>query len=270
MATALRIDGQAANTPLGRANRAASKAGAVAIPIAVVAVVWLGLLAFGSESVRIFLPTPAEVWEKAVQLIGEGRLARDALASIRRVAVGVGLAAIVGIPLGIGIALSRWFDRAFSPLIELMRPIPIAAWVPLSIMLFGIGEAPARALIFLGALYPIVLNTASGIRQVDPVYFRAAAMLGAARRTTVTRVALPASLPSILTGLRLSIGIGWWVVILAELLAVRSGLGYLMVEAQRRLNTETIIVAMITIGVIGWAMNQGAEALQRRLVRWSD
>lgn len=238
------------------------------IPIALLLVYWLIWTATGGQERQIFLPTPMEVINSAWELTRSGVIFTDALSSLRRVLSGVALAAVVGIPLGILMGASRTWRSILSPGLELLRPIPIAAWVPLTIIVFGIGEAPSLALIFLGALYPILLNTVAGVIQTQPIHRRAAQMLGARRAIIVRRVLIPSAMPSILTGIRLSLGIGWWVVILAELLAVRSGLGYRMVLAQQQIQTETIVVVMIVIGAIGWALNEVTVRIERRVLRW--
>lgn len=238
------------------------------LPIITLVITWQVWAMLGGQEQSMFLPTPAEVVARLRELTVSGVIFVDAASSVRRVLTGVALAAAVGVPVGMLMGISPLWRRVLSPSLEIVRPIPIAAWVPLVIIVFGIGEAPALALIFLGALHPILLNTVTGIAQTPPIHLRAAAMLGANRMTTVRRVLLPAALPNILTGLRLSLGIGWWVVILAELLAVRSGLGYRLVLAQQLIQTDTIVVVMIFIGAIGWAMNEFAVRLERRLVKW--
>lgn len=238
------------------------------LPIITLVITWQVWAMLGGQEQSMFLPTPAEVVARLRELTVSGVIFVDAASSVRRVLTGVALAAAVGVPVGMLMGISPLWRRVLSPSLEIVRPIPIAAWVPLVIIVFGIGEAPALALIFLGALHPILLNTVTGIAQTPPIHLRAAAMLGASRMTTVRRVLLPAALPNILTGLRLSLGIGWWVVILAELLAVRSGLGYRLVLAQQLIQTDTIVVVMVFIGAIGWVMNEFAVRLERRLVKW--
>lgn len=237
-------------------------------PIIVFLVLWSIWAATGGPERSIFLPTPGEVWTSGFDLVASGTIFIDAASSLRRVLTGVGLAALVGIPLGVLMGVSLTWKRMLSPTLEILRPIPIAAWVPLTIIIFGIGEAPSLFLIFLGALYPILLNTVGGVAQTEPIHKRAAQMLGASQFTMVRRVLIPSALPSILTGIRLSLGIGWWVVILAELMAVRSGLGYRLVLAQQQVSVDVIVVVMIAIGVIGWGLNEIAVRFEKRLLRW--
>lgn len=238
------------------------------MPLILLVVFWYWAMYFGSHYLRQFMPWPGQTVEVFMDLLVSGELVRNAISSVGRVLLGLALAAIVGIPLGIIIGRFEAAKAAFGPTFDFLRPIPIAAWVPLSIMLFGIGEVPAIALIFLGCLYPIVLNTRDGVTAVDPIHLRAAGMLGAGTIQILFRVVLPSALPNIITGLRQALGIGWWVVILAELLAVRSGLGYLMIHAQQLWEPATIISCMITIGLIGLAMNLFTGAAEKHFLRW--
>lgn len=238
------------------------------VPAVAILLCWHAALEWGPSYIKSFLPPPIEVVKEFARLLANGELIEHTATSIIRVFIGLALAIAVGVPVGLVLGVSKTGEQILGPTFEFLRPIPIAAWVPLSIMLFGIGEAPARALIFLGALYPIILNTRDGVRSVEAIHIRAAQMLGANRLQTIMRVIIPSALPNIITGIRLALGIGWWVVILAELLAVRSGIGYMMVEAQQGWNTETIIVGMVVIGAIGVVLNRMAAAVERQLLRW--
>lgn len=240
------------------------------VPLVALVIGWSIWALMGGQESRLFLPRPDQVATRFIEVVTSGSIYLDALSSVTRVVIGVSLASIVGIPLGVLMGASPLWRQIISPTMEIIRPIPIAAWVPLVIVIFGIGEKPAMALIFLGALFPILLNTISGVSQTSQIHLRAAAMLGATRLQTVRLVNLPSALPSILVGVRTSLGIGWWVVILAELLAVRSGLGYRLVLAQQHLQTDTIVVVMIFIGFIGYFMNWGTERIERRLLRWME
>ena len=222
-----------------------------------------------SESViSRFLASPWEVAQALWSLAVTGELLDHTVASIFRVLVGLGVAVAVGVPTGL---LMGWWptaERALAPLLEFLRPIPIAAWVPLSVLVFGIGELPARVLIFLGAVHPIIVNTVLGVRSVERLHIRAAQMLGARQRDIVWRVLIPSALPSVITGIRLGLGIAWWVVIVAELLAVRSGLGYVMVSAQALLRSDIIIAGILVIGLVGYALNRLALWIESRVTPW--
>lgn len=222
---------------------------------ALVIAVWTAASNSGTVLSR-FLASPWEVVQALWRLTVSGELLDHTLASIARVLVGLGTAVAMGVPTGL---LMGWWpvaERALAPILEFLRPIPIAAWVPLSVLVFGIGELPARVLIFLGAVHPIIVNTVLGVRSVERLQVRAAQMLGARQSDIVRRVLVPSALPSVITGIRLALGIAWWVVIVAELLAVRSGLGYLMVSAQALLRSDIIIAGIIVIGLVGFILNR--------------
>lgn len=241
-------------------------AAALVAPAAVLAV-WTAATRSGGVLTR-FLAPPWEVVATLWTLLSSGELAAHTFASLGRVLVGLGAAALVGVPLGLVIAWWPLANRMLSPLLEFLRPIPIAAWVPLSILVFGIGELPARVLIFLGAIHPIIVNTSLGVRSVDRLHVRAARMLGAGERDVVLRVLIPSAVPSVVTGIRLGLGIAWWVVIVAELLAVRSGLGYMMVQAQALIRSDIIIAGIFVIGAVGFALNRLALAVESAITPW--
>jgi NitT/TauT family transport system permease protein len=183
---------------------------------------------------RSVLPAPSDILVTWYDLItgttkAAGRYSGSwfdhVAASLWRVYLGFAWGAISGIIIGLFIGISRIFERAVDPTVQLTRNIPVTAWVPLSLVFFGIGNAPAIFLIGLGAFYPSVVNTTHGVRQMNSILHKAATMMGANQREMITRVIMPASLPSIMTGLRLSMGVAWVLVVVAEILAVRSGSG---------------------------------------------
>ena len=239
-----------------------------AVPIVGMLVYWVTWGVAGGQESNGLLPTIGDVGTAFRDLAASGEMFSDATASLRRVVLAVAVAAVVGVSLGALMGVSKIAKELFTPALELVRPVPIAAWIPLVIIIFGIGELPAEVLVFLGTVYPFLLNTLSGVAQTAPIHLRAAAMLGAGRMTTIFRVVLPSALPSILTALRLSLGIGWWVTVLAELLAVRSGLGYRLVIAQQNIDTATVMATIVVTAVIGAALNGLAILLERRLLRW--
>ncbi len=191
-------------------------------------------------------------------------------ASLWRVYLGFAWGAISGIIIGLFIGISRIFERAVDPTVQLTRNIPVTAWVPLSLVFFGIGNAPAIFLIGLGAFYPSVVNTTHGVRQMNSILHKAATMMGANRREMLLRVILPASLPSILTGVRLSMGVAWVLVVVAEILAVRSGLGYLLNDAYQFYRNDVVIAAMISIGALGFLSDLIIVAIRNRVLQWNQ
>lgn len=188
--------------------------------------------------------------------------------SAQRVAQGFALAALLGVPLGLLIGWSRLFAQMVDPMIQSLRPIPITAWLPFSIALFGIRDFGSIFLIFLGGLYPIVVNTTQGARDVERNLVRAALMMGASRRQLLHRVVLPASMPSIFTGLRLGLGISWTAVIVSEMVAVKSGLGYVLWDAYYVGRMDIVLADMVSIGALGFLSDRLIVFIERRVLTW--
>lgn len=190
-------------------------------------------------------------------------------ASMGRVYGGFLLAAAVALPLGMLIGRIPLARRTLDPFFQLMRPIPVTAWLPLSMILFGLGAQSAFALVFLGAFYPILLNTIFGVRNVDPKLFEAASMLGCRGNAQFFRVVLPAALPSIFTGLRLGLGLAWFVIVVGEMTGVPQGLGAVIMDGRTLSRTELVICGMIVIGVVGYLSDRLVTMLGNYLLRWS-
>jgi NitT/TauT family transport system permease protein len=192
----------------------------------------------------------------------------NATYSARRVLEGFGLAAVVGIPLGLIIGWSRLVARLLDPTVQLLRPVPITAWLPFAIAVFGIYDASALFLIGLGAFYPIVVNTTHGVRDTNLLLLRAARMLGAGTFTVVYKVVLPSALPSIFTGLRLGIGVAWTAVIVAEMIAVKSGLGYVLWDAYYVGRMDICVATMFSVGLLGFLSDRLVVWAERLMLRW--
>lgn len=223
------------------------------------------------------IPTPAETAKYMVDF-AVGGIWDDAfsatlhihlLASIQRVYGGFALAALVAMPLGLMIGRILLVRQLLDPFLQLMRPIPVTAWLPLSMLLFGLGPRSAFFLVFLGAFYPILLNTVFGVRNVEPRLFEAAAMLGCSGRAQFYKVVLPAALPSIFTGLRLGLGLAWFVIVVGEMTGVPQGLGAVIMDGRTLSRTELVICGMIVIGVAGYLSDRIVVLLMNRLLRWS-
>lgn len=217
---------------------------------------------------QTMMPPPTLVFAELVQLLQRGVLLSHILASLQRVFAGFLIAAAVGIPLGALIGSSRVFAQLLDPLVEILRPIPPLAWIPLSILWFGIGNTQNTYIIFLACFFPVVLNTISGIRGVDRIFVSATITLGARPRHIFLDVIVPGALPSIITGLRIGLGIGWMALVAAELVAARSGLGFMIEDARYLLNSERVIAGMITIGLLGFLMDRGMRVAERQLTPW--
>lgn len=188
--------------------------------------------------------------------------------SSMRVAQGFLLAALLGVPLGLLIGWSRTVQRLFDPLIQSLRPIPITAWLPFSIALFGIRDMGAIFLIFLGGFYAIVVNTTQGARDVERNLVRAALMMGASRKQLLYRVVLPSSMPSIFTGLRIGLGISWTAVIVSEMVAVKSGLGYVLWDAYYVGRMDIVLADMVSIGIMGYLSDRLIVFIESKVLVW--
>ena len=216
------------------------------------------------------LPPPSTVFVTLWEIIKDGTLLENVIASLTRVVAGYLLSAIAGIPIGLAMGSSKYIYAPLSGIVHGLRPIPAAAWVPLSIILMGIGDKPAVFLVFIGTIWPIILNTIDGVRSVPKHLVWSALTMGASRRQIFIKVILPASLPSIVTGLRIAVGVAFTCVIVAELIAVRSGLGYLITEARMMVRSDLVIAGMIAIGVVGFTLDWIVSKVMGRALRWQD
>jgi NitT/TauT family transport system permease protein len=214
------------------------------------------------------LPPPRDVIVTLIRLIGSGELLQDAAISLWRVFVGFVLASVFGISLGVMTGLSQHFKEYTAPVLELLRPIPPVAFVPISVLWFGIGNGPAYFLVTFGAFFPIFTNALAGILSMNPIHRDAALCLGASKRLMLTDVILPASMPYLVAGLKTGLGTAWFCVIVAELVGAQSGLGYMIQLNRLTLQSEKVIAGMVAIGVLGYGMNRFMVYIHRRLVPW--
>jgi len=223
------------------------------------------LLAAWSAAASRDIPSPVAVGRAFLQEAKSGRLLDDSVASLFRVSVGFGLAALAGVPLGLWMGRSLSARSALLPAVNFLRSISPIAWIPFAILWFGIGDLPAIFIIFLASFLPLALSTMSAAATIPQVYFRVARDYGIPER----KILLPAVLPELITALRVSAGIAWMVVVAAEMIAVRSGLGFLILDARNGLRTDLVIVGMIVIGAIGIGLDRVLARLARiSSVRW--
>jgi NitT/TauT family transport system permease protein len=215
---------------------------------------------------------PMEAYDPAstswLAWVFSGELIRDTIGSMTRVLVGFFIGAGLALPLGLAMGASQRVYAWMNPLVQILRPIPPIAYIPLSILWFGLGNPPAIFLIALGAFFPILINTIAGVRHVDSIYIRAARNLGVNQRTMFTRVMLPAATPYILSGMRIGIGTAFIVVIVAEMIAVNNGLGFRILEAREYFWSDKIIAGMFSIGMLGLAIDMAMNTLNNHLLRW--
>jgi len=215
-------------------------------------------------------PSPLSVEKGMAELLRHHVLWADIVDSLRRVAFGFGTAALVGIPFGLALGWYPAAHQVFNPVIQLLRPISPIAWIPIAIVLLGIGDRAATFLIFLGAFFPIVVACAGGVAGVPVIYRRAARNFGLRPPQILLRVVFPAALPQILIGLRVALGIAWLVVVAAEMIAVDSGLGFLVIDSRNSgKRYDLVVAAMLMIGLIGLALDTAFRRLEKiRSLRW--
>lgn len=221
-----------------------------------------------SES-KIF-PSPLDVEKGIAELAHKGLLLGYIGDSLRRVAIGFGAAMCLGIPLGLTLGWYPAASQVVNPVIQMLRPISPIAWIPLSIVWFGVGDAAAIYLIFLGAFFPIVVASMNGVRNVPSMFRRAGRNFGLVPMQLLAKVVFPAALPQIIVGLRIALGIAWLVVVAAEMIAVDSGLGYLVIDARNSgKRYDLVVAAMLMIGIIGLALDLCFRRMEKiKSVRW--
>ncbi|MDB5816385.1 MAG: hypothetical protein JWQ11_25 [Rhizobacter sp.] len=214
------------------------------------------------------LPAPSDVWRAAWQLAERGELQHDIAVSLRRVAIGFALGASTGLLLGFAVGLSTLTCSLLDRSLQMVRTIPHLALVPLMILWFGIGEEPRVLLVALGTLFPVYLNTTSGIRNVDSRLIELGRSYGLGQASLVWSVVLPGSLQPILTGIRYALGVAFLTLVVGETIASRDGIGYLVQNARELLRTDIIVLAIILYAIAGWLADLGTRLIERRVLRW--
>ena len=221
------------------------------------------------RTTRALLPPPQEVLKAAWELGRSGELWVHLRDSLKREFVAF-LWATISSPIGIAMGWWKAVEEQVDPLVEVLRPVPPLAWIPLSILWFGVGDVQNQFIIFLGCFFPILLNTISGVKGVEPNLVRAARCLGASEMSILWRVVLRAALPQIVTGIRIGLGVGWMALVAAELVGANSGLGFLINDARTVLRTDYVIVGMATIGLVGLVIDRVIRSVVARLMPWSQ
>jgi ABC-type nitrate/sulfonate/bicarbonate transport system permease component len=244
------------------------------LPVLCVVVIWQ-VLSFSGIIPGNRLPSPVNIILGFTELLTQGlppgyTLAGHCIASLKRVLSGVAIAIVTALPLGI--AMGYW-TRArdyLTPFVEMIRPIPPLAWVPIAILWFGIGDRSSSFIIFLGAFFPILLNTIGGVLSINRRLIESSIILGAKKGALFSKVLLPGAMPSIITGVRIALGIGWMTLVAAEFTGVKSGygLGYMIMTARDIQRPDQIIAGMAVIGTIGYAMDFGIRKMEHKILRW--
>jgi NitT/TauT family transport system permease protein len=231
-----------------------------------IALWWIVVIATHS----VIFPTPKAVVLGTLELIEDGTLWQHIGASLMRVAAGFGIAVVLAIPLGLWMG---WVHGAFvtlNPVFQILRPISPIAWIPIAILWFGVGNASPIYLIFIASVFPMIVQTTAGVHTIERRFLRAAENFGVPRRKLFLQVVFPAALPQIIVGMRIGLGVAWLVVVAAEMIALRSGLGYLIIDSRNAGNRYDLVVAgMIIIGLIGLLLDGIMRMLERmKIVRW--
>jgi NitT/TauT family transport system permease protein len=238
----------------------------LAVLLAVVAVWWYVVVA--TES--LIFPTPGQVVTGTLELVEDGSLWEHIGASLMRVGMGFSLAILVAVPLGLWMGRVEGAFRTLNPVFQILRPISPIAWIPVAILWFGVGNASPVFLIFIASVFPLIVQTAAGVHTIEKRYLRAAENFGVSRSKLFRQVIIPAVLPEIIVGMRISLGVAWLVVVAAEMIALRSGLGYLIIDSRNAGNRYDLVIAgMIIIGLIGLALDGIMRLLEKlKVVRW--
>ena len=234
------------------------------LPVIII-IVWYILTNFLGIIPTTRLPGPIEVYQSACKNILNGRLLKDTINTIFKVFLGLGLAAVIGIPLGILLGSFKSLESFCSVVISVLRPIPPIAWIPFSILWFGIGMVPAVFIIFMGCVFPILVYTLDGVKRTPKVLIEAAQTLGASNTDILYKITLPSALPVIVSGVKVGVSIALMCTISAEMIGSSSGLGYLIITATNLFDTGTTVVGMLMIGIIGIVLDYIFGKLQEQI-----
>ena len=247
-------------------NRIKESLPAIGVIALLLAAWWLTVV----ETHSVIFPTPWQVVTGTVELIKDGTLWMHIGASLMRVGVGFALAVLVAVPLGLWLGWVKWAFVTLNPLFQILRPISPIAWIPIAILWFGVGNASPIYLIFISSVFPMIVQTTAGVHTIERRYLRAAENFGVSRYTLFRQVVIPAALPQIIVGMRIGLGVAWLVVVAAEMIALRSGLGYLIIDSRNAGNRYDLVIAgMIIIGLIGLMLDGVMRLLEGlKSVRW--
>lgn len=216
----------------------------------------------------IVLPQPSAIFSKWFALVANGTIHQEIAPTLLRIAIGYTLALCIAIPLGVLMGSSKIFYNLFEPIVELMRPIPVSALVPLLLLLLGFGNEMILALITIASFFPIVINTYAGVSSVDPILLRTARTLGLSPRMIVSRVRFRAALPQIFTGMRLSLASALILGVLAEMLVGGNGIGYFTIQAQQAFRITDLYAGVLTMGIMGYTLNRLFLLVEARVLGW--
>ncbi len=239
----------------------------IALPVLVI-LLWEYITHSGD--VKVYnLPAPEVIVNDAVTRVRDGNLMKHISISFIRVLEGFAIAALAALAVGIFIGLNKYFERFMELVLQILKPIPPIAWIPLAILWFGIGETSKLYIIFYGAFFPILLNTVDGIHNIDKKYLELGRVYEVDKIRLVTKVILPGALPSILTGIRVGLGNAWVCVVAAEMIAATAGVGYMLTNGRSLSRADDVILAMLLIGIVGKIMDDVIKVISKKIMRWN-
>jgi len=246
------------------------RTGRVLPSLAVVAVLIAAWWAVVKGTGSVVFPTPWQVVAGTLELARDGSLWQHIGASLFRVGTGFALAVLLAVPLGLWMGWVKGAFTTLNPIFQMLRPISPIAWIPIAILWFGVGDVSPIFLIFMASVFPMIVQTVNGVHTIEPRYLRAARNFGVSRGTLFRQVVIPAVLPQVIVGMRIGLGVAWLVVVAAEMIALRSGLGYLIIDSRNAGNRYDLVIAgMIIIGLIGLLLDGLMRMLEgMKAVRW--
>lgn len=239
-------------------------------PLIVIVVLIAGWWITVVHTASVIFPTPLQVVTGTLELAQDGTLWEHIGSSLMRVGTGFLLAIIVAIPMGLWMGRVEAAYTTLNPIFQILRPISPIAWIPLAILWFGVGNVSPIFLIFIASVFPMIVQTAAGVHTIERRYLRAAENFGVSRYVLFRQVIIPAVLPEIIVGMRITLGVAWLVVVAAEMIALRSGLGYMIMDSRNAGNRYDLVIAgMIIIGIIGLMLDGATRLLEKlKSVRW--
>ena len=216
----------------------------------------------------VSLPRVSLIVSSWLHALGNGSLIEQIWPTLVRICFGMGLAVVVGVPVGLMMGTVSFIYRLLEPITEFIRPIPSSAYIPVAILFLGIGNEMKVFVIFIGCFFPILLNTYGGVRGIDPVLIDTGRTFGVSQLQSLTQIVLPAALPSILTGMRISLGIALIVAVVAEMISGNSGIGYFILDMQRIFRVPEMFAGIFTLGILGYVINFAFLKIEAYLLRW--
>lgn len=235
-------------------------------PIVLLAL-WEVVARLGAIDTRFF-PAPSAILAKLVELSASGELLAHLAASLQRLVIGVIVGGVPALFLGLAMGLSKPLRAAVDPLVAATYPIPKSAILPLLLLIFGLGEASKVAMVALGMFYPVLINTVAGVANIHRIYLEVGRNFGARGWQVFRTIALPGALPSILAGVKLGVGMGLILIVIAEMIGAKTGIGYMIWNAWQILTVDTMYVGLLVVAILGYVFSQALDALERRMVPW--